>query len=77
MKLISTNPSANYAVLGEVDISSQSDIDSAVTKAREAFVVWSNMPLDERIAAVRERAMNDKKSGAGCTNGVLGFHEAT
>lgn len=64
MKLISTNPSDNYAVLGEVDISSQSDIDAAVAKAREAFAIWSNMDLDERIAAVRSFVAVAKRHSA-------------
>jgi len=53
MKLISTNPSENYAVLGEVDMSSQSDVEAAVTSAHQLLPVWSGMTLDERCGAVR------------------------
>jgi len=47
-KLISTNPSRNYEIIGEVPISTERDIRGAVERAREALPNWAGMSLDER-----------------------------
>ena len=39
MQLISTNPSRNYEILGEVTISTEKEIRNAVTSARKAFSI--------------------------------------
>lgn len=52
MKLVSTNPSDNYAVLGEVTVSSQADVREAVARARRSFSDWSSASLAQRTSAV-------------------------
>jgi acyl-CoA reductase-like NAD-dependent aldehyde dehydrogenase len=39
-KIVSTNPSKNYEVIGEVEVSSEQEIIDKVKKAREATEVW-------------------------------------
>ncbi|MEM9468546.1 MAG: aldehyde dehydrogenase family protein [Pseudomonadota bacterium] len=51
--LISTNPSRNYEILGEVEVSSESEIQSKVDKARKAQKSWSEVGLDKRIKVMR------------------------
>lgn len=51
-KLQSTNPSRNYELVGEVDISTQQDIGNALTKARHARPKWAALTQEERNAAV-------------------------
>lgn len=53
MKLISTNPSKNYEVIGEVEISTEQDIRDAVTRAREAQLKWAKLSLKERCAYIQ------------------------
>jgi len=48
MKIISTNPSKNYEVIGEVEISTEKEIKVAVLKAKEAFLKWSSLSISER-----------------------------
>lgn len=48
--LVSTNPSKNYAVLGEVNVSAKEEVRSAVDRARKAFPSWSSLPVSERVA---------------------------
>jgi acyl-CoA reductase-like NAD-dependent aldehyde dehydrogenase len=52
MKLISTNPSRNYEIIGEVEASTEQDIKEAVAKAHIAQVAWASLPLDDRCKAV-------------------------
>lgn len=47
MKLVSTNPS-NNEVLGEVEISTQADIDAKVQSARRAQKSWRELGIDGR-----------------------------
>jgi acyl-CoA reductase-like NAD-dependent aldehyde dehydrogenase len=56
MKMISTNPSRNYEVLGEVEMSTRQDIVGAVTKAHTAQPAWAALTLEERCKAVRSFA---------------------
>lgn len=49
MKLVSTNPSRNYEVLGNVTISTEKEIKHAVAKAHKAFPQWSEFSVKERI----------------------------
>lgn len=46
-KLISFNP-ANGSVVGETEISTKANIDSAITKAKKAFSSWKNTPISKR-----------------------------
>lgn len=52
MKLIPTNPSRNYEVLGEVQASTKKGVKESVKKARQSFVTWSKMSLGERIKKI-------------------------
>lgn len=56
MKLVSTNPSKGYQVVGRITISSASDIRSKVQKARRAARAWKEIGLDARIAYLRKLA---------------------
>jgi len=53
MKLASTNPSRNYEVLGEVEISTEEDIKNMVAKARAAQPAWAALSQAERNQAVQ------------------------
>lgn len=53
MKIQSTNPSDNYAVLGEVEASSAPQVVAAVAKARTAQPAWAALTQEERNAAVQ------------------------
>jgi len=63
MKLISINPSRNYAVLGEVEASSEKDVVDKVNQARTAFPSWSTMPLTERCNILTTFIDASKKHG--------------
>lgn len=52
MKLISTNPSKNYEVLGEVEVSTKKEIKETLKKAKKAFLSWSEMSLDKRCKCI-------------------------
>lgn len=63
MKLQSINPH-DQSVVGEIDISSKKDVDSAVSSARKAFREWSHKAIEERISYIkkfREKVVGDKK----------------
>ncbi len=51
-KLLSTNPSRNYAPNGEVEISTEQDVIEAVAKARAEQPGWSALSLEERRRAI-------------------------
>lgn len=53
-KIYSTNPSENFKLLGEVEISSESEIIEKVNKSKIAQVKWVNLTLDERINHLRK-----------------------
>ncbi|MDD2870426.1 MAG: aldehyde dehydrogenase [Candidatus Gracilibacteria bacterium] len=48
-KLISTNPSNNFEVLGEVEITSEAEIIEIVQKSKIAQKLWAKISLDERL----------------------------
>src|SRR3989344_1834312 len=52
MKLVSTNPSRNYEVIGEVESSTEQDVLDAVEKARVAQVNWAMLSLKERCKKI-------------------------
>ncbi|MBI2075027.1 aldehyde dehydrogenase [Candidatus Daviesbacteria bacterium] len=53
MKLISKNPSKNYEILGEVNVSSKKEVKKAVVAARNAFLAWANLSLDTRCRYIK------------------------
>lgn len=54
MKLISTNPSRNYEVIGEVDVTSNEDIIVVVENARNAQKDWEKVKLSQRIDILQD-----------------------
>jgi aldehyde dehydrogenase (NAD+) len=52
MKLTSTNPSRNYEVIGEVEISTDEDLRRALAKARAAQLQWAGLTQTERNKAI-------------------------
>jgi len=63
-KLVSTNPSRNYEVIGEVEISSKLEIREAAALAQVAKLQWKETPLSERITILRSvfDLFKDKKN---------------
>ncbi len=53
MKIVSTNPSRNYEILGEVDSATEQDVAEAVKNAREAQPQWAALSQEERNVAIR------------------------
>lgn len=57
MKIVSINPS-NYKKIGEVDVSTTSEIEKKVNLARKAQKSWGNLELEKRVnylrSAIRE-----------------------
>lgn len=51
-KLISTNP-ANYEVLGEIEVSSEKEIEAKVRKTKKATIIWKSAGLEERVKLLR------------------------
>ncbi|TAL61654.1 MAG: aldehyde dehydrogenase family protein, partial [Bacteroidetes bacterium] len=52
-KLTSTNPAKNYEFLGEVDISSDTEIKEKVALANEARLMWKEVSLQKRIELLK------------------------
>jgi acyl-CoA reductase-like NAD-dependent aldehyde dehydrogenase len=52
-KLVSTNPSRGYEVVGEVEVSTPEDVEAAAARARRAQPLWAGLPLDERCRLFR------------------------
>lgn len=52
-KLVSTNPSKNYEVIGEVEISSEKEIQDKVKQARSAQKNWESIGLPERVRLLK------------------------
>ena len=57
LTLISTNPSRNYEILGEVAVSTPVEVSAAVTKARTAQPSWQALGVKGRIP-ILERLVN-------------------
>ena len=51
MKITSTNPSRNYAVVGDVEMSTEQEIKDAVAKAHAAQPVWAELSVADRCKA--------------------------
>jgi len=52
-KMIVTDPSNNYQILAEVVASTPEEIDVKVKLARESFVAWSQVSVQERVKILR------------------------
>ncbi len=52
MKITSTNPSRNYELIGEIEVTTDQDISEAVTRARAVQPAWASLSQPERNAAV-------------------------
>lgn len=52
MKIVSTNPSRNYEVVGTVEAATEQEVHTAVVKARKAQPNWAALTQAERNAAV-------------------------
>lgn len=61
MTLISTNPSQNYNVLGEVPSSTAAEIKEVVARAHVAQEKWSSLSLELRIDHIRALAAHLSK----------------
>src|SRR2546429_679455 len=63
MKLVSTNPSRNYAILGQMDVSSKEEILEKVQLAKKAAVNWGELGLNGRIKHIEKvlRAFEQKQ----------------
>lgn len=51
-KIISTNPSSNYEVIGEIEVSTEQDVKDSVAKARAAQPAWAALSLTDRSKAI-------------------------
>ena len=61
--LVSTNPAKNYEKLGEVEVSTEQEIQEAVKNARKANQSWATLPVSERLAYL-QRFVDALKSRA-------------
>jgi succinate-semialdehyde dehydrogenase/glutarate-semialdehyde dehydrogenase len=59
--LISTNPSKNYELVGEVEASTPGDVEETVGRARSAAKAWNAIGLERRLEFVR--ALRDVFAG--------------
>jgi delta 1-pyrroline-5-carboxylate dehydrogenase len=48
-KLISTNPSKNYEIVGKVDISTDKEISEKVNSANKAKIIWKEMGIKKEL----------------------------
>lgn len=55
-KLISTNPAKNYAVLGEVEISTEEEIKNKVRQAQDAKQDWKELGVEGRVDLLKKVA---------------------
>jgi len=65
--LVNTNP-ATGEVIGKVEITTPEEVDATVLRSKIAQVTWAAMPLDERMALLREAIAQLKGSEAELTN---------
>lgn len=49
-KIVSLNPSKNYAVIGQIEPSTHHEIDTAIINAQVAQPAWSRLTVSERVA---------------------------
>ena len=53
-KLQSLNPSKNYELIGEVEMSYQADVKNAVLDAKSAQKMWSDLSIEQRCAHIKD-----------------------
>ena len=51
--ITSTNPSDHYAPLGSIESTSPSEIETIVTQAHRAQILWADMAVAERVRLLR------------------------
>ena len=49
MKLILTNPSENHVIIGEINVSTKSEIKDKIAESKKAQIEWAAGGIDERI----------------------------
>lgn len=54
MKLVSTNPSKNHQVIGEVGVSTAEEVKAKVAAARAAKKVRQGLGVPERVVTLRK-----------------------
>ena len=54
MKIKSINPSKNYEVISEVEVSSKQEVENKVELAKDAQVGWQDIGLEKRIAILNK-----------------------
>jgi acyl-CoA reductase-like NAD-dependent aldehyde dehydrogenase len=52
--IVSTNPSDYYVPLGSIESTSSADITQIVSQAHRSQILWSDMPVVERVRFLRE-----------------------
>jgi succinate-semialdehyde dehydrogenase/glutarate-semialdehyde dehydrogenase len=62
-KLVSTNPSRGYEVVGEVEVSTPEDVVAAISRARQAQPAWAGMALTDRCRLFRSFADAARRHG--------------
>ena len=53
-KIVSLNPSLNYEVIGEIDSSTNHEIDVKIANARKAQQKWSELSVNERVLFLKK-----------------------
>lgn len=53
MKIISTNPADNYSVIGEVEVSTDTEITQKVDTAQAAKITWKELGVKKRIQLLK------------------------
>ena len=53
-KLQSLNPSKNYKVIGEVEVSTKADVDFAIEKAKKSQIQWASLSINERCEHLQD-----------------------
>lgn len=53
MKLQSINPH-DQSIVGQIDVSSEKEVKQAVEKARNAFNLWRDLSISDRVAFIKK-----------------------
>ena len=76
MKLISTNPSRNYEVIGEVEVTSKEHIVAMVSNAHKAQEDWAKVKLSQRTEILKDllnRFNNEREKLARISSQEMGM----
>lgn len=60
-KIISLNPSKNFEVIGQINISKNNEIDNKISKAKEAFKKWKDLGFKGRNEYLEKLYLEFKK----------------